>query len=230
MRSLRSKTAAERHPTHSIEPILLAAAVYIYRALSNKDRGASADITSYSAVGEVRRRQRAAPKPSSSIPQSRALNAVSAPCRAASIFRSMSGSAGAARRRGRVPFGADDGRRVPRRAAGGSGRAGAGEQVRGPDGGEVHARAADGDPSSARWTTYMAMVSASAASGLRPSAWHHVEKPTRRHGRRGGCRRSGPAWRRQPRVRKALPVRWPMRRRRGCTVFPAGRSAAVALH
>ena len=45
MHSLRSETAAEPHPTHSIEPIPLAAALYPYRAQSNKDRGASADGT-----------------------------------------------------------------------------------------------------------------------------------------------------------------------------------------
>jgi hypothetical protein len=54
VRSLRSKTAAEPHPTHSIEAILLAAAVYTYRALSNKDRGASADVTRSSPSAQQR--------------------------------------------------------------------------------------------------------------------------------------------------------------------------------
>jgi hypothetical protein len=52
----------------------------------------------------------------------------------------------------------------------------AGKQMRGANGGEVYSQRTDGKPGIGTVTTYIAMVSGSAASGSRPIAWHHAAK------------------------------------------------------
>jgi hypothetical protein len=122
-------------------------------------------------------RRSAAPKPSNSMARSRAPSGVSAAGRAASIFRNASGTAGVAWRRGRSPLL----RVMPsstmesaawRRSSGTPARRCAVRMAARPT-----RKVLTAQPSSARRTRYMAMVSGSPASGSRPILAHHAEKP-----------------------------------------------------